>query len=664
MATGNEIAKAYVQIVPTANGIQGSIQEAMGGEAEKAGQSVGSRIASSIKAAVIAAGIGKAIGASLMEGADLQQSIGGIETLFKDSADKMKQYAAQAYNTAGISANDYMEQATSFAASLLSSLDGNTKKAAESANQAIIDMADNSNKMGTSLDLIQNAYQGFAKQNYTMLDNLKLGYGGTKEEMQRLLKDAQKLSGVKYDIKNLNDVYSAIHVIQQDLGITGTTAKEAATTFTGSFMSMKAALSNFLGNLALGENIKPSLNALLTTTSTFIFNNFFPMIGNILSQIPFLFTTLMPQLVTQGLNMLTSISQGFSTGFPILLSNILSSIQNIANFVSQNAPAFIDKGFEILSNLLQGILDALPVMISQLPQIITTFANVINDNFPTILFKGGQLLLQFIKGIINTIPTLVANIPKIIQAIVSVILAYNWLNMGKTIITNFGNGIKSMVEFVKTKGGDIAKSVWNSLTQLPQTLWNLAKSMITKFGNSITNTTGTVKGAVKGVFNAVVNGFKSLPSQMVNIGKNLIKGLWNGISDMVGWIGNKIKGFGNSILNGLKDFFGIHSPATLIEDEIGYFIPPGLAVGVEKNMKAIDPAMSNLANYTVDAINGDMNLSGVEMEGQSGNYTALQSIIYILNLILEKLGIDKEIVINLNDREVARALKEMGVVFG
>ena len=285
MAT--ELGKAYVQIIPSARGITGMIQKEMGGEVASAGvssgKSLGSSLIGALKGAIAAAGIGKAIGAALSEGAALQQSLGGIDTLFKASAEKVKGFANEAYKTTGLSANAYMENVTGFSASLLQSLGGDTDKAADIANMAMIDMSDNANKMGTSMDSIQVAYQGFAKQNYTMLDNLKLGYGGTKQEMQRLLADAEKLTGVKYDINNLSDVYQAIHAIQENLDITGTTAKEAASTFSGSFESMKAAAQNVLGKLALGENILPSLQALAETTSTFLFNNFFPMIGNIMS---------------------------------------------------------------------------------------------------------------------------------------------------------------------------------------------------------------------------------------------------------------------------------------------------------------------------------------------------------------------------------------------
>ena len=301
MAT--ELGKAYVQIIPSARGITGMIQKEMGGEVASAGvssgKSLGSNLIGALKGAIAAAGIGKAIGAALSEGAALQQSLGGIDTLFKASAEKVKGFANEAYKTTGLSANAYMENVTGFSASLLQSLGGDTDKAADIANMAMIDMSDNANKMGTSMDSIQVAYQGFAKQNYTMLDNLKLGYGGTKQEMQRLLADAEKLTGVKYDINNLSDVYQAIHAIQENLDITGTTAKEAASTFTGSFQAMKAAAQNVLGKLALGENILPSLQALAETTSTFLFNNFFPMIGNIMSGLGIVISEGLSHVATQ-----------------------------------------------------------------------------------------------------------------------------------------------------------------------------------------------------------------------------------------------------------------------------------------------------------------------------------------------------------------------------
>lgn len=320
------------------------------------------------------------------------------------------------------------------------------------------------------------------------------------------------------------------------------------------------------------------------------------IVGSLISS----FLTQAPLLLSQGMTMVAQLSQGLVQGIPNLISSALTMIQTFATNLANQAPVIIQKGFEMLSNLVQGILNALPVMIQQLPQIITTFANIINDNFPTILMKGAELLLQFIKGILSAIPTLIANIPQIIQAIISVILAYNWLNLGKQIIQFFGNGISKMVSFVSSKAGGIFNTVVNALKNLPQTLMNLAKNMISKFGKSITNATGTVKGAVKGVFNAIINGFKSLPSQMASIGTNLVKGLWNGIGNVKDWILGKIKGFGSSILNSIKSFFGINSPSKVLADEVGKFMPMGIEVGfanqLPKSFNLIDKQLGTELN--------------------------------------------------------------------
>ena len=337
MAT--ELAKAYVQIIPSAKGIQGSISNVIGGEADSAGKSAGGKIVGAIKGAIATAAIGKALGAALTEGAALEQSLGGIETLFKDSADKVKQNAAEAYRTAGMSANQYMELTTSFAASLLQSLGGDTQKAAEISDMAMTDMSDNANKMGTDMERITDAYQGFAKQNYTMLDNLKLGYGGTKEEMQRLLADAEKITGVKYDISNLSDVYSAIHVIQGELDITGTTAKEAASTLSGSFASMQAAFKNVLGQLTLGQDIGPALSALAETVTTFLVGNLLPAVWNILSALPGALLTFVQSL---GSELIEAVSETFAqmgtNSGPQLLAMVYNMLAQLGNAIMTNAP--------------------------------------------------------------------------------------------------------------------------------------------------------------------------------------------------------------------------------------------------------------------------------------------------------------------------------------
>ena len=497
MPDGIELAKAYVQIVPSAEGIQGKITEALGGEpaaaGDAAGQSLGAQLVGTLKKVIAAAGIGKIISDSINMGGSLQQSLGGVETLFKDSADTVKEYAAQAYRTVGLSANDYMEQTTSFAASLLSSVSQDTDAAAQLANMAMVDMADNANKMGTDMQDIQNAYQGFAKQNYTMLDNLKLGYGGTQAEMQRLLNNATKISGVKYDLGNLADMYSAIHIIQQEMDITGTTAKEAATTLTGSFAAMKAAAENVMGNWSTGADLTEPLQALADTAQTFLVDNLLPMIGNVLAGIPEIVYSLVPELLQTGTELLSSLAQGFTEGIPEFFSTALPQLLAFTDQLRDNAASFVDAGLNLITQLLNGLVAGLPDLIAYVPDIIINICGVINDNMPKILAQGVSIIVQLIAGLVQTVPSLLANWKKILEAVLSVISAINWLNIGKTILTGVANGVKSM-------------------------------------GSSLLN-------AFKGGFSSALAWIKSLPSQAVQWGKNLIQSFINGLTGKGGAVG-------------------------------------------------------------------------------------------------------------------------------
>lgn len=518
MANGIELAKAYVQIVPSAEGIQGSISHIMGGEASSAGESagtlLGTKLVGTLKKVIAAAGIGKMISDSLNLGGALQQSIGGIETLFGAGGRSIEEYAksvgksvdavkdeyaslmqsqqtvfdnaAQAYRTVGLSANEYMEQTTSFAASLLSSVSKDTNAAAQLANMAMVDMADNANKMGTDMASIQNAYQGFAKQNYTMLDNLKLGYGGTQAEMQRLLTDAEKLSGVHYELGNLADMYSAIHIIQTDLDITGTTAKEAATTLTGSFAAMKAAAQNVLGDWSTGADLTAPMQALADTARTFLQGNLLPMIGNVLAGIPQLVYGLVPEVLQTGTELVSSLAAGFAQGIPAFLSTALPQLLSFTEELRANAGQFVDAGLNCITQLLNGLIAGLPQLIAYVPDIIINIAGIINDNMPKILAQGVSIIVQLIAGIIQAVPALLANWQKILQAILSVISAINWLNIGKNILTSVANGVKSM-----------------------------GSSMLTAF---------------KGGFSSALSWIKSLPAQAVKWGKNLIKGFIKGLT--------------------------------------------------------------------------------------------------------------------------------------
>lgn len=407
------LGKAYVQILPSAKGIKNELISSIGPDISSAGEAIGAGLGGKIKGALVKLGLGAAVASvfktAISEGSKLEQSIGGVETLFKSSASKMKGYANDAFKTAGLSANDYMEQATSFAAGLIQSCGGDTAKAADVANLAMIDMSDNMNKMGSNMEDIQNAYQGFSKQNYTMLDNLKLGYGGTKSEMERLLADAQKLTGVKYDINNLSDVYNAIHAIQENLDITGTTAEEASTTFSGSFNQMKAAAQNVLGFMANGMDIKPALNDLASSASTFLFGNCLPMVGRILKEVPgaimSFITTAIPLIAAEVPKIINAVIEGIRTGLPQLIEQGKEMIKAIHDGMAQNFPQ-LTSIFDKLAPLIVGVGAAFATW--KVGGMIQTLVGHVSGAFGAVknffgLLSGGSGLFSGLGGAISSL---------------------------------------------------------------------------------------------------------------------------------------------------------------------------------------------------------------------------------------------------------------------
>lgn len=611
MAQGSELGKAYVQIVPSAQGISGSIKGILGGEVSSAGQSagksMGASLVSALKGVIVAAGIGTIVKEALTAGGDLQQSFGGLDTIYGDAAKAAKEYSTEAVK-AGISANSYAEQAVSFGASLKQAYGGDTVKAVEAANTAILDMADNSAKMGTDITAVQNAYQGFAKQNYTMLDNLKLGYGGTKTEMERLLKDAQKLSGVKYDIKNLGDVYSAIHVIQEDLGLTGVAAAEASETFTGSLGAMKAAGENLLANLALGEDITPSLNTLLETTSTFLTNNLFPMIGNILQSLPAVIENgLLPAMdgivnmmiqglnfagdnadaiVTQGLQLVTTLATAIIDNVPKLLeaatncamafgnalisydwgslgAQLLTSIQGlfpagtateilqpIYDGITAALPGLLATGMEIITNLANGILEAAPGLITTAGDLIVQFAEFLIQNAPTIIAAAADLVMTLSQGILD-------HLPEITNAAIQIIV-----KLSATLINNLPQILSAGVQIMIKLQQGIQQTI-------PQVL-----STFTKICNQ-------VKDAI-------------LKLDWMGIGKDMINGIIKGVQSAGSQLITTILSMCQNALGAVKKYFGIASPSKVMANEVGKYIPEGIALGIEQNASVVDDAVKDM----------------------------------------------------------------------
>ncbi len=574
MAT--ELGAAYVQIVPSAKGISNSISSELGTGMPQAGEQAGTSFMSGFKGAAlkiaavlgIGAAIKSGISAALNEGASLQQSMGGIETLFKENATQVIKYADEAYKTTGLSANAYMENVTGFSASLLQSLGGDTAKAAEVANMAMIDMADNSNKMGTSMESIQTAYQGFAKQNYTMLDNLKLGYGGTKEEMQRLLTDAQKLTGTKYDINNLNDVYQAIHAIQENLDITGTTAKEASTTFTGSFNAMKAAASNVLGDLALGEDVEPALTALAQTAQTFFFDNFLPMLGNIVKGIP--------DIVEFGLEMLQE----------TLASNLGSILDSI--------PELVELGKDLILNLYNSALEAIPDLINLASDIVNFLVTAFMENWPSIFQSGIDFVFQLVDGLIQSMPAIVDAAWNLITSLLTTIYenAPQYISAGFEVVRNLIDGlvqrIPQVISTIANMVGNILTTIWNNLPQILEAGVKIISSLISGIAQMIPE----VLGKIAKMGSDIIKNFTGI--DLWSAGKAIIDGFlgglkaaWSAVTDFIGGVANWIaehKGpisydrrllipHGKAIMNSLQEglengFGGVKSQVISIAEEI------------------------------------------------------------------------------------------------
>ena len=556
---------------------------------KKISSNIGSSIKNSMKVGAAAVGamttaLGGLVVTATKSYADLEQNIGGVETLFKDSSKTVIENAEKAYMTAGLSANKYMETVTSFSASLLQSLGGDTEKAASYADRAITDMADNANKMGTSMEMIQNAYQGFAKQNYTMLDNLKLGYGGTKTEMERLIRDASKLTevqeelGITVDANSMSfgNIVNAISVVQKNMGIMGTTSKEASETITGSINSMKAAFDNFLNGSGDVEELEKTIITVIKNIGSAagklapsIIDGLTQLTNDLITYLPTAIQSLTPALINGAIQLVNSLV----TAAPMIVQALLNSITQILQQLTPQLPI-------IVQNLMNGIIQIVNILAQQFPTLIPTIIQailsiipVILENIPAFVNAGVQLLVGLANGIINSLPLLIDKLPIIIEG------------MAEGIITLIPTLAATMPLIMIRLAASLISSLPTLLAKIPEIIYSM------------------------------VRGFKNGVSNFIDIGGNLVKGLWQGISDKVDWIIGKIKGFGRSVLNGIKDFFGIHSPSTEFA-WIGKMNVLGLEQGMEdmqgelnasiRDMVDISPTMlasaSNTYNPNVNVV--------------------------------------------------------------
>lgn len=564
------IGKAYVQIVPTAKGISNDIESMLGNEVgdsgDKAGLSFGKRMIGALGKLGVAAAVGKLFKDSIAEGANLQQSFGGLETLYGDAADQAKEYAYEAAK-AGISANDYAEQAVSFGASLKAAFGGDTAKAVEAANTAIMDMTDNAAKMGTPIESIQAAYQGFAKGQYQLLDNLKIGYGGTKGEMERLLADASKLSGVEYNIDNLGDVYEAIHVIQEDLGLTGVAADEAATTFSGSFGAMQASAKNLLADLALGEAIGPDIKALGESIKTFVTGNLLPMVGNIASQIPEILASLpsfigdmIPEIITVGAEIVANLAQSIIDNIPEFVAGVGTMFGKIWDFVTT-----IDWG-EIGSSIVSLLGSAWDSLVETAgivwDGVVAVFTSLID--FPD-LAAGAEEVWNALTTTASTIWDTVVGLftgeitwPDIAAAAEGV-----WVGLvskASAIWEAFKGWFTKTFNFPSLD--EFASAAWDTLSGIAQTVWDAVVAIFTgtieflSLDDLASAAWGTLEGIASGIWDLIKGAFGASDVTFADL-TEIATSAWAGLVTLAGSFWDSIKGiFGKTdvVFSALDEF--------------------------------------------------------------------------------------------------------------
>ena len=565
--------------------------------------------------------------------ADYEQLVGGVETLFGDSAEIVENYANNAFKTAGLSANEYMETVTGFSASLLQSLDGDTAKSAEVADMAISDMADNANKMGTSMESIQNAYQGFAKQNYTMLDNLKLGYGGTKSEMERLLQDATALSGVEYDINSLSDVYEAIHVIQDELGVTGTTAKEASSTISGSVGMMQSAWQNLLTGIAddnqdFGQLVDNFVESLVTVAS-----NLLPRIQTVMDGIGTLITELVSQLLPEiitmlndnsnqmiesATNIINALGEGILQALPILLPIVFEIITNIVTSLISALPQIIDIGLQVVIQLIQGLTIALPQLIAMLPTIIKTTVQVLMKNLPLILQAGVELVIALVNGLMTALPELIEFLPDIIDTICTTLTDSGMIQLlvesSITVMGALVNGLLKALPKLASAVPQIIKTLVSTLISLTSQIISAGARLLQACVEGIKNNIPKIKTVAKEVGTTILEALGEFGDKVVSVGADIVTGVWDGIIGKMSWLKDKIKGWVGDVTSFLKRMFKIGSPSKLMADEVGQWLAKGIGQGFEDNMTDVASQMADSIPTSFD-VSTNVNGSTASVNG-------------------------------------------------
>lgn len=600
-----------------------------------------------------------------------EQLVGGVQTLFKDSAGIVQDYANNAYKAAGMSANEYMNTVTSFSASLIQSLGGDTKAAAELGNTAVQDMSDNANKMGTDIDSIQQTYQSLARGNYAMLDNLKLGYGGTKAEMERLMSDAEKLTGEHYTVGDFGDTVKAIHAVQTQMGITGTTAKEASTTIEGSMNAMKASWQNLLAGMSdSGANMDGLINNLVDSVNTFA-SNIMPRIAPLINGM----VTAAVQLLPQAVNMLTSqllplitaqvpnivsglsqVVQAIVAALPQIMSALTAALPQIVEALLTLLPQLIDAGMQMLTSLIQGITEALPTLIGMLPTIVQQVASVVLANLPLIIQAGVQMLIALTNGLVEALPQLIQMLPGIVMQITDVLLDNLPLlvTAGIQILIALIQGITQAIpQLVAMLPQIVVKIVGTLSAHLPEIL-STGLQMMVQLAAGIVRGLGNAVSGARSVVSGIVGALRQAPGMVLDVGANIVSGLWQGIQNSAGWLREKVSGWVHGIMQDIKGFFGIHSPSRLMRDEVGKYLAEGIGVGFEDEMGNVSKQMID-AMPSSDAFAQTYDLGGVSAAQQASTGYGYGSQSNLINALVEAL---QDVRVVLDDEVAGRFVKK------
>lgn len=607
----------------------GKETEDSGDKAEKAkerwskfGDALKTLAATAAAAAAAVAGVALKLGKEVVSSyADYEQLVGGVETLFRDSAGIVQDYAENAYKTAGLSANEYMETVTGFSASLISSLGGDTEKAARYADMAITDMSDNANKMGSDMASIQNAYQGFAKQNYTMLDNLKLGYGGTKEEMERLLADAEAISGIHYDISNYADVVDAIHVIQTEMGITGTTALEAEKTISGSIGMLKSSFANLITGLGNADADIGKLVGNVVSSFSSVVENVAPIIRNLTQSLPQAVTgmiqaiqPMIPDLLQLGADLFQSLVDGIMSALPGILETAASIITELISGLTSLLPDLVGFGIDLFGALIEDLPGIIEKILEALPQIITAITDKLSTLIPIIVDAGVQLFIALVKNLPAIIAAIVKSIPTIITSIV-----------------------------------DAVKQAWPTIAEA-------GRGLFTKLVDRGAEIIGEIKSFVHNLVQSIVSTITGAFSDFFNVGYNIVMGVWNGLSSGWSWLTGQVSSLAQSLLQSAKNALGIASPSRKFRDEVGKMMAAGIGEGFDVETPKEFQRIKNRLNAEERKL-----AAAVTNNSTVNNSTSLGGIVININGSVENVAAAKQYGRELAS-ELASELRYKGVL--